>query len=567
MRQKATRQFFVAFVLCRVALPVIAGAQTAQIATRDPASITTGPDARPADSSSSEKVPSLVLVGSDAIDRLRIDQLTQGVQSGQSLLLRSASSLTPLAAAESRGWHASRIAPQLLWVNNSALPFSLNNGALWAGKGLSTRTLTGFRLESARARIIVAPEIILSANSNWPLFHDFYVPAVPPGRSPYDLPYYAGKFTIDVPMRFGNRPIRRMDLGQTTALLSLKRLDVGFSNENEWWGPGIRNAIVLSNNAPGFPHLFLRTSHPIDTRFGAVEMRWLVGGLTESAYFDTISTNNTRSLSAIAATLQTAWDPNLSVGFARSVYGTATGWGQIPWRWLDVFARTHRDVPDTTRTQRDQLFSLFARWVFPADGVEIYGEWGRTELRPNLRDFLIAPNHTQAYTFGLQWRGGDWHGGSFRLQSEITQLEQSATYRDGPLGSWYTSTRVIQGYTNRGEVLGASIGPGSSSQWLAWDYLRPGWRIGAFAGRIRWNQDVHNHSNFPVYVGYCNLDVSIYPGVRGAKSGALGTVSAELSFQNRLTPFFQNGGGCPNNGRRLDIRNNTLSVTFAPFAR
>jgi UDP-N-acetylglucosamine 2-epimerase len=31
----------------------------------------------------------------------------------------------------------------------------------------------------------------------------------------------------------------------------------------------------------------------------------------------------------------------------------------------------------------------------------------------------------------------------------------------------YTSPRVIHGYTNRGEVIGASIGPGASSQWLA----------------------------------------------------------------------------------------------------
>ena len=566
VRSRVLRQLF-ALALCSSASSSRLAAQT--FPTRSSVSLPvparTLPQSR--DSISHAVSTSLTLVGDETVDRLRSFQLVNGVRFGESLLLRSPSSLTPPHLNSASHWRAALVSPQFLLVSNSALPFSLNNGALWAGKGLSNRTLMGFKFESARARIIVAPEIILSANSNWPLFHDFYVPAVPPGRSPYDLPYYAGKFTIDVPMRFGNRPIRRIDLGQTTALVSLNRLDVGFSNENEWWGPGVRNAIVLSNNAPGFPHLFLRTSHPIDTRFGAFEMRWLVGGLTESAYFDTISTNNTRSLSALAATLQTAWDPNLSVGFARSVYGTATGWGEIPWRWLDVFARTHRDVPDTTRTQRDQLFSLFARWVFPADGVEIYGEWGRTELRPNLRDFLIAPNHTQAYTIGLQWRGGDWHGGAFRLQSEITQLEQSATYRDGPLGSWYTSTRVIQGYTNRGEVLGASIGPGSSSQWLAWDYLRPAWRIGVFGGRIRWNQDVHNHSNFPVYVGYCNLDVSLYPGVRGAKSGALGTISAELSFQNRLTPFFQNGGGCPNNGRRLDIRNNTLSVTFAPFAR
>jgi hypothetical protein len=508
---------------------------------------------------------SLVLVTSEAVDRERSNQLRAGVADGRSLLVRSSSSLTP-PLERSGIWGVKRIAPQVLAVVNSALPFSQNNGALWAGKGLSVRTLAGFRLENNRFRLVVAPEIIASGNSEWPLFQDYYHPAVPPGYSPFYFPYYVGKFTIDQPMRLGDKAIRRIDLGQTSVLTSVRSLEIGFSNENEWWGPGIRNALVLSNNAPGFPHLFVRTAHPIQSHLGDVEIRWLVGGLTESAYFDTISTNNTRSLAAFAAILQTKWDRNLSLGVARSVYGTATGWGQVPWGWFDVFSRTHRDVPDTSRTQRDQLFSLFGRWVFPASGTEIYAEWARTELRLNLRDFIIAPNHTQAYTLGLQWRGGNWRDGSFRVQSEITQLEQSATFRDGPLGSWYTSTRVIQGYTHRGQVIGASIGPGASSQWLAADYLKPTWRLGAFLGRIRWNQDVHNHAGLPVYVGYCSQDVSVYPGIRGARHGGFGVLTAELSVQNRWTPFFQNGGGCPNNGRRLDIGNNSLSITFAPFA-
>jgi hypothetical protein len=509
---------------------------------------------------------SLILVTSDTIDRERSNQLRDGVQTGQSLLLRSPSSLTARLQASPGTWRATLITPQFLFVTNSSIPFSQNNGALWAGKGLSTRTLTGFRLERDRLRIIFAPEIIASANSNWPLFQDYYHPAVPAGYSPFYFPYYVGQFTIDQPMRFGDKAIHRIDLGQTSVVTSLKSVDLGFSNENEWWGPGIRNAIVLSNNAPGFPHLFIRTAHPLATRLGDVEMRWLVGGLRESSYFDTISTNNSRSLSSIAATLQTRWDPNLSIGLARSVYGTATGGGQFLTRWFDVFARTHRDVPDTTQTQRDQIFSLFGRWVFPADGVEIYGEWARTQLRPSLRDFLIAPNHTQGYTVGLQWRGANWHEGSFRIQTEITELEQSATFRDGPIGSWYTSTRVIQGYTNRGEILGASIGPGASSQWVAFDYLKPGWRLGAFLGRIRWNQDVHNHAGLPNYVGYCSFDISTYPGLRGAKEGSFGSFTADLSLQDRWTPFFQNGGGCPNNGRRLNIRNNSLSITFSPFS-
>ena len=449
---------------------------------------------------------------------------------------------------------------------------------MWAGRGLSTRTLTGFKLESRRVRFIFAPELISSENSDWvirPYPFDQHVHAIPPDRAGggYVFPFYVlSQWSIDQPLQFGKGPIRRFDPGQSTATVSSDRIEFGFSNENEWWGPGIRNAIVLSNNAPGFPHLFIRTAHPLSTRFGLVEARWLVGGLTESKFFDTVSTNNVRSLASIATTLQTAWSPNLSFGFARSVYSTATGWGQVPFRWFDILART-ADTGNATAldaatkaVRKDQLFSLFARWVAPADGLEIYTEWARTQLRLNLHDLFIRPNHTQAYTLGLQWRRPAWFNGIFRLQAEITQMEQSATFRDLPQNSWYMSSRVIQGYTNRGEVLGASIGPGASSQWLGIDYVKPSWRIGAYAGRIRWNEDVHSTAGFPDYQGYCSHDVSLYPGARLASISRLGTLTADVSFQDRENFLFENDGGCPNVGIRRDIRNRTLSITFSPFS-
>lgn len=556
-----TRTFSVSSLWLIAALSSPAGGQN-QLSVPNDSSLAAVASRRSSMDSARKLSPSaLVLVTSESVDRLRTNQLVTGVADGESLLLRSASSLTPTTVLPTGGWRASPISPQFLAVINSAIPFSQNYGSLWAGTGLSTRTLVGLKLESARARIILAPEIILSANSDWVLRHDFFVLPLPPDRSPYDFPFYVGAFTIDQPMRFGNKPIHRLDLGETTAMLSSNRFAFGFSNENEWWGPGIRNAIVLSNNAPGFPHLFVRTARPLKTRLGDVEMRWLVGGLTESAYFDTVTTNNTRSLASIAGTLQTQWDPNLSFGFARSVYSTATGWSQIPWRWFDVFKRTGGTRFASVR--KDQLFSLFGRWVFPSDGVELYTEWARLELEPSLRDFLVAPNHTQGYTLGLQWRGPSWRDGNFRLQGEITQLEQSATFRDMAGPSWYTSTRVIQGYTNRGEMLGASIGPGASSQFLAMDYLKSGWRLGTFAGRIRWNEDVHSNYGFPAYASLCSYDVSLYGGLRGAKRGTIGTLTADLTIQNRLNAFFQNAGGCPLD-RRLDIHNGTLSVSFSP---
>ena len=552
-----------------------AGAQSVADTTRD--SVSVASVARAVDSSARIQLPSLTLVTAHEVDRMRADQLLKGVAPGQSLLLRSASSLATPPALGNRWIAAELIYPQLLLVRNSGLPFSQNNSSLWAGRGISRRALLGFRLEAPHVSLVFAPQIVASDNSYWLLRHDYFQPTIPLryiGRG-YTFPYYFYTFPIDQPLSFGSRPIRSFDMGESTLLLHASGVQLGVSNENQWWGPGIRNAMLLSNNAPGFPHIFLRTGRPISTPAGGLEFRWLAGALTESRYFDTVSTNDIRSLASIGATLQSRWDPNLTIGFARSVYAAARKWEQIPGRLGDVFKTASKPNPDvladilTKETivegGRDQLFSLFARWVFPRNGAEVYGEWGRTRPATGLADFLKTPNHTQGYTIGMQWRGDAWGGGNVRGQAEITQLEQSATFRDRPVGSWYTSNRVLQGYTNRGHIIGASIGPGASSQFVALDYMKSSWQLGAFAGRIRWNEDVHSTFGFPDFVSYCNHDVSVYPGVRGALFGGFGSITAELTLQNRLNVLFQNKGGCPNNGERLDLRTTSLKIGMTAF--
>lgn len=518
---------------------------------------------------------SLPLVTSDELDRTRSDQLFSGVGPGKSLLMRSASSLVPTLDL-SRGWAFDIIEPQMLGVRNSGLPFSQNNSSMWAGRGISSRALLGLRAEVPNARLIFAPQIVNSQNEYWlPLHPGFFQPVTPTsyiGRG-YTFPYYFYTFPIDHPLSFGERRISSFDLGESTAMIHGRGIEAGVSNENEWWGPGIRNAMLLSNNAPGFPHMFVRTGRPIDTPLGGLDVRWLVGVLEESRYFDTLATNDFRSIAAIGATIQSRWDPNLTFGLARSVYATADKWEDALARWTDVLKPVTDENPDVLEQVwrepplpggRDQLFSLFARWVFPKSGSEVYGEWGRTAMPNSPAAFLRAPNHTQGYTIGMQWRGNTPIGGSVRLQGEITQLEQSATYRDGPLGSWYTSSRVVQGYTHRGHVIGASIGPGASSQFLAADYLAPSWRAGVYVGRIRTNEDVHGTYGFPTYVSYCNHDVSVFPGFRGAWFSRFGIVSADLLLQNRMNVLFQNRGGCPNIGDRLDLRNASFTLRVSP---
>ena len=66
----------------------------------------------------------------------------------------------------------------------------------------------------------------------------------------------------------------------------------------------------------------------------------------------------------------------------------------------------------------------------------------------------------------------------------------------GPPNSWYANNAVIrQGYTNNGQVIGASIGPGSNSQTIQIYWSKGLNKIGVQADRV-----VHNNEiNYQMY--------------------------------------------------------------------
>src|SRR5690606_37900296 len=92
-------------------------------------------------------------------------------------------------------------------------------------------------------------------------------------------------------------------------------------------------------------------------------------------------------------------------------------------------------MDSATAPGRDQLMSLFFRWVFPRDGLEVYGEVGRAEMPRSLKDLLVEPGHSMGYTGGLQYIR-PVGAGAIRLQGEFTYLERSSSYRHRPTGSW-----------------------------------------------------------------------------------------------------------------------------------
>ncbi|MBD0320019.1 MAG: hypothetical protein ICV87_06785 [Gemmatimonadetes bacterium] len=465
-------------------------------------------------------------VGSGEEDRERVLQLL-GRAPDAGFLIRSPSS----RARPGRGFALLR--PEGRIVYNSGLPYSLNEGTLWAGRGAGVLVTGGFRARLGRLRLTVAPEVAGSANRDFQTLTPF-------GEySRFASPFHVRRYTADLPLRFGEGSDVTVSLGQSSAVLELGRLEAGAATESQWWGPGIRNALVMSNNAPGFPHLFARTGRPLRTPAGDFEARWVAGALHESGYFDQRSGNDVRSLSAAAVAWRPVWEPNLTLGATLAVVAEAGSTAAAPLHALDVLVPAGGD--------RERLSSLFARWIFPASGVEVYAE---------------GPG---AYTLGLQWARPTSATGIVRVQAEVSDLE---SVRGGGVGfdvhSYYTSRKVAQGVTNRGRALGASIGPGASSQWLAVDHLGERWEAGAFAGRVRWENDALYATFEPSLVAH---DVTALLGVRGALRAGGFRIGAELTAGKRYNYLFQVARPEFEGSGAVNIPNQTLRLTVEPLRR
>jgi len=511
----------------------------------------------------------VITVSGDSVDRLRLAQL-EGRAPVEGLMLRSTSSLMDPRRSGGTPRTFTIVFPDFTLVSNSTLPFGQNDGALWAGKGANLRVLAGFTISAGPLRAVVIPELAYSSNNRLNInpADPRFVKAVPAGRSVYSNPSNVFPYSIDMPWRFGGEGFTKIYPGQSSVSVTAGPIEAGAATENEWWGPAIVNPIVMGDNAPGFPHGFIRTSHPVNTIVGRLDARWIVGGLKESDYFDDNPDNDVRALSSLAIAWKRNAESGVTLGFLRSVFSATNGYSDVAGHSFDALKNTGhpnaRATNDSTMIPgSDQIFSLFAQWALPRYGLESYVEWGRAEFPVSFRDFLKQPEHSRGYTAGVQWSKPIGADARFRAQGEFTNVEQSSTFRFRPIGSWYTSRSVIQGYTNEGQLIAAGIGPGSSSQWFAADYFKGSWLLGVTAGRVRFNNDAFFLLS---YATRCEHDVTTYPGLRAGYSNSYFRLRADFASATRYNSFFQNKNDvCDQGGDGSDRSNKYLKVTLSTF--
>lgn len=376
--------------------------------------------------------------------------------------------------------------PEFVTFWRNLRPGGINNGAIWEGRGFTSSFSTGFHMQYGVLSASFHPLIIYHQNRNFGLSRY----PVRDGLSEFSHPFYR----IDSPQRFGDDPFWTLDPGPSYIRAGYQGFEAGLSNQNRRWGPALYYPIILSDNAPGFWHFFAGTSRPKDIYIGDLEATLIWGKLLESDYFDRQSFNDERYITGFTLALTPKPVPGLKLGFSRVFYRMIPPEG-IPvsdlFRVFEAFTK-HSFLSDENLSGNDdfsQMLSLYARWVFPGSGFEIYGEWSRNDHSWNLRDALGEPEHSRAYMAGFQKSFTLSNSNIFVINAELVEMEASNTRNLRSDATYYAHHIVTQGYTHKGQILGLGFDPGSNSQILNGKYFFDQGKVSGWFRRTVYNND------------------------------------------------------------------------------
>ena len=371
--------------------------------------------------------------------------------------------------------------PKIEAIVNTTYPYGFNDGPVWAGKGLTGVVQAGALFRSGHFSLLLDVIAFRTSNSDFPLYGNGQTGALRFGDALDPL-------HIDLPQRFGAGPYGRIDPGASAARFDSRYVTAGITTANEWIGPAAEYPFLLSNNAPGFPHIFLGTGSPVPIGIGTLHARVTWGKLFQSDYsivtggerfvthppdvqLGIIPSGTVRLETSIATAFTPRGIPGLEVGLARFfhvpyAYGQPdrTFWNKA----FKVFFLKNEYAQGDTLGQDNQLASVYFRWVFPKSGFEFYGERGYEDPFHDARDFLEDLDHDRSYMLGFQKLLRSSVQTTDVLRGELINQQMSNLMLVRVETSPYTHSTLKQGHTNRGQLLGANAGLGGAASVLSW---------------------------------------------------------------------------------------------------
>lgn len=378
--------------------------------------------------------------------------------------------------------------PEAITSFNSGMPFGINDGELWQGKGFNQSLAAGVHFSYGPLKIDFRPVAGYAQN------REFDLHPISPNSALSEFGTHYPNRRIDDPQRFGDDTYSWVRPGQSSIELQYYGFATGISTKNIRTGPAYLNPLHLGNQAPGFEHLFLGTYRPIQTPIGNFEFKLFGGRLLESDYYDSNPDNDRRFMNGLVLSYAPRFIPGLTVGGVRTRQDYYPEDGLQLSNFTSVFGNVTRsgfasEEDRSGNTDFDEIMTVFARWVFPEKGFETYFEWGRNDNAVDIRDIFLHADHARAYTLGASKRFDLTEQRWLHLVTEITQIQTPRSSLTRVNGPWYKHSTVLHGWTHSGQNMANGIGTGSNSQHISADYYAPFGKIGISITRVEHDND------------------------------------------------------------------------------
>lgn len=354
--------------------------------------------------------------------------------------------------------------------DNTGLPYShRSDGSAWAGRGAFLRTQAGFRADAGIFRLRVAPQLWWTQNADIRLIPTSL--ATPP--SPYSDPIRPR--TIDLPQRFGENQVARLDPGESFIRAEYWGLRVSFTTAAKMLGAGYEHSLILQGDAGGFPRVELGT-----TDGGLVTPIGRIGGTLSSGRLAQTPWAPERRTGARHGSFIDAWwkpfgDERLTLGAARFYHRDWNGWRSkdllVPFGSLFFDDQLYGDGDVD-----NQLAMIYARTRIPSLGLDVFAEFGKNDRSLDERDLFIEADHNAAWQMGFTRAWGDSLARLWAVTGTVVGGRISEIVKFRPQATFYDHFPIRQGHTLRGQLLGTPLLQVSGGSELRVDRIDPNGR-------------------------------------------------------------------------------------------
>ena len=332
-----------------------------------------------------------------------------------------------------------------------------NTSDRWVGKGVSFFTSANIVYNSNYIFASVEPYYFISQNDV------------------YKEPQRIQKFNhLNDNRPHTETPYTSSGIRETQVYLNVNGIGGGFSNANMWWGSGFHSSLMMTNNTTGFGHLMLGTITEKRIKNWGFNGRYILSKFEKNShsklYYSGLIVNTTYYSV-----------PIITLGFSRAFLsgGNNTYYdvslleaALFPFQFVHIEKpNNHEDVLNPI----DQTFVGYFNLRFPKSGTVLFWEWGRNEGPESFKDFILTPDHSDAFTLGVR-KYGLFNNINLFFSLEYTNLAHSNFWETKNTIDWYDYNQFDY-YTYNGRNWAAHSGPDSDDFKIILGYSNNGFSI------------------------------------------------------------------------------------------